>query len=112
MPLTSEPDEFALNPKIQRLIKQRREMVEGERPLDWGMAEALACTLLTEDIPVRLPGRTSDAARSATGMRCTRGGYCRRYLPLRKLAPQQADFRIFNSPLTEAAVLGFDPATR
>ena len=110
MPLTSEPDEFALNPKIQRLIKQRREMVQGERPLDWGMAEALAFgTLLTEDIPVRLSGQ--DVRRGTFSHRHAvyyEVGTRRRYLPLRKLAPQQADFRIFNSPLTEAAVLGFE----
>ena len=110
LPLTSEPDDFALNPKIQRLIKQRREMVEGERPLDWGMGEALAFgTLLTEDIPVRLSGQ--DVRRGTFSHRHAvyyEVGTRRRYLPLRKLAPQQADFRIFNSPLTEAAVLGFE----
>ena len=110
LPLTSEPDDFALNPKIQRLIKQRREMVEGERPLDWGMVEALAFgTLLTEDIPVRLSGQ--DVRRGTFSHRHAvyyEVGTRRRYLPLRKLAPKQADFRIFNSPLTEAAVLGFE----
>jgi len=110
LPLTCEPDDFALNPKIQRLIKQRREMVEGERPLDWGMVEALAFgTLLTEDIPVRLSGQ--DVRRGTFSHRHAvyyEVGTRRRYLPLRKLAPKQADFRIFNSPLTEAAVLGFE----
>ena len=85
-------------------------MVEGERPLDWGMAEALAFgTLLTEDIPVRLSGQ--DVRRGTFSHRHAvyyEVGTRRRYLPLRKLAPQQADFRIFNSPLTEAAVLGFE----
>ena len=110
LPLTCEPDDFALNPKIQRLIKQRREMVEGKRPLDWGMVEALAFgTLLTEDIPVRLSGQ--DVRRGTFSHRHAvyyEVGTRRRYLPLRKLAPKQADFRIFNSPLTEAAVLGFE----
>ena len=110
IPLTSEPMEFALNPKIQRLIKQRREMVEGARPIDWGMAEALAFgTLLTEDIPVRLSGQ--DVRRGTFSHRHAvfyEIGTGRRYLPLHNLAAQQADFRIFNSPLTEAAVLGFE----
>ena len=58
LPITAEPEAFALNPKIQRLIRQRREMIDGERPVDWGMAETLAYgTLLVENIPVRLSGQ-------------------------------------------------------
>ena len=110
IPLTSEPEEFNLNPKIKRLIKQRREMVQGERPIDWGMAEALAFgTLLTENIPVRLTGQ--DVRRGTFSHRHAvyyEVGTRQRYIPLRKLSPKQGDFRIFNTPLTEAAVLGFE----
>ena len=110
LPLTSEPNDFSLNPKVKRLIKQRREMVEGDRPIDWGMAEALAFgTLLTENIPVRLTGQ--DVRRGTFSHRHAvyyEVGTRKRYIPLRKLAPKQGDFRIFNTPLTEAAVLGFE----
>ena len=108
--LTSEPKDFNLNPKIKRLISQRREMVEGERPIDWGMAEALAFgSLLTEKIPVRLTGQ--DVRRGTFSHRHAvyyEVGTRKRYIPLRNLSPNQGDFRIFNSPLTEAAVLGFE----
>ncbi|RTZ67118.1 MAG: 2-oxoglutarate dehydrogenase E1 component [Verrucomicrobia bacterium] len=110
LPITAEPEAFALNPKIQRLIRQRREMIDGERPVDWGMAETLAYgTLLVENIPVRLSGQ--DVRRGTFSHRHAvyyEVGTRRRYIPLRKLAPQQGDFRIYNSPLTEAAVLGFE----
>ena len=110
LPLTSEPPKFNLNPKIKRLIKQRREMVEGKRPIDWGMAEALAFgTLLTENIPIRLTGQ--DVRRGTFSHRHAvyyEVGTRERYIPLQKLAAKQGNFRIFNTPLTEAAVLGFE----
>lgn len=108
--LTSEPKDFNINPKIKRLISQRREMVQGERPIDWGMAEALAFgSLLTEKIPVRLTGQ--DVRRGTFSHRHAvyyEVGTRKRYIPLRNLSTNQGDFRIFNSPLTEAAVLGFE----
>ena len=108
--LTSEPPNFNLNPKIKRLIKQRREMVEGKRPIDWGLAEALAFgTLLTENIPIRLTGQ--DVRRGTFSHRHAvyyEVGTRERYIPLQKLAAKQGNFRIFNTPLTEAAVLGFE----
>ena len=110
LPLTTEPKKFNLNPKIKRLIKQRREMVEGKRPIDWGMAEALAFgTLLTDNIPVRLTGQ--DVRRGTFSHRHAvyyEVGTRERYIPLQKLAAKQGNFRIFNTPLTEAAVLGFE----
>ena len=110
LPLTTEPKKFNLNPKIKRLIKQRREMVEGKRPIDWGLAEALAFgTLLTENIPIRLTGQ--DVRRGTFSHRHAvyyEVGTRERYIPLQKLAAKQGNFRIFNTPLTEAAVLGFE----
>ena len=110
LPLTSEPPKFNLNPKIKRLIKQRREMVEGKRPIDWGLAEALAFgTLLIDNIPIRLTGQ--DVRRGTFSHRHAvyyEVGTRERYIPLQKLAAKQGNFRIFNTPLTEAAVLGFE----
>ena len=110
LPLTTEPKKFNLNPKIKRLIKQRREMVEGKRPIDWGLAEALAFgTLLSDNIPIRLTGQ--DVRRGTFSHRHAvyyEVGTRERYIPLQKLAAKQGNFRIFNTPLTEAAVLGFE----
>ncbi|GIW70967.1 MAG: hypothetical protein KatS3mg102_0509 [Planctomycetota bacterium] len=58
--LTELPEDFHPHPKLGRLLQARRAMGTGERPLDWGMAEALAfASLLVEGVPVRLSGQDS-----------------------------------------------------
>ncbi|HUO61761.1 MAG TPA: thiamine pyrophosphate-dependent enzyme, partial [Candidatus Acidoferrales bacterium] len=58
--LAKFPDDFHIHPKIQKLLEQRREMAEGRRPLDYGMAEALAFgTLALQGVPIRLTGQDS-----------------------------------------------------
>jgi 2-oxoglutarate dehydrogenase E1 component len=108
--LTSYPRGFNIHPKIKRLLQQRAEMAAGKRPLDYGMAEALAfASLLTNGIPVRLTGQDS-----------RRGTFNQRhavlidtedeseYLPLQHLEDRQAGCEIYNSILSEAAVMGFE----
>ena len=61
--LTSYPSDFAIHPKVKKLLEQRAEMGHGKRPVDYGMAEALAFgTLLLAGTPVRVHG-TRHAAR-------------------------------------------------
>jgi len=58
--LNSVPDNFNLNPKLQRLLKRRLESVEQDDGIDWANAEALAFgSLLKEGISVRLSGQDS-----------------------------------------------------
>ncbi len=108
--VTETPPDFHPNKKIVRLLKQRREMGEGTRPFDWGGAETAAfASLVTQKVRVRL-----------TGQDCGRGTFShrhavlhdvetgRRYLPLTKLEADQAPIEIYNSPLSEAGVLGFE----
>jgi len=108
--LTRVPEGFRPHPKIRRLLDQRAAMARGERPLDWGAAEALAfATLAVEGRRVRLSGQDSQ-----------RGTFSHRHAvlhdveddrtwtPLQHLAPGQAPVEIWNSPLSEAGVLGFD----
>src|SRR5205823_4003453 len=108
--LTSYPDDFAIHPKVKKLLEQRQKMGAGKLPLDFGMAEALAFgSLLVEGIPIRLSGQDS-----------RRGTFNHRhsvlidveneqeYVPLCHLSPQQAWFEAYNSILSEAAVLGFE----
>ncbi len=104
------PEGFRAHPKIARLLEQRREMAAGRRPLDWGAGEALAfATLLVEGAHVRLSGQ--DVARGTFAHRHAvlhdqRDG--RAYVPLQHLQEGQARFSVWNSPLSETAVLGFD----
>ena len=109
--LTTVPADFNILPKVKRItIDRQRQVYEAGGPYDWGFAEALAFgSLLLEGVPVRLSGQDS-----------RRGTFSHRhaflydaktgqpYLPLLHLAPNQARICIYNSLLSEAAVLGFD----
>jgi 2-oxoglutarate dehydrogenase E1 component len=108
--LTTVPESFRLNPKIKRILDARAQAHRDGGPVDWGFGEALAFgSLLVEGTPVRLSGQD-----------CERGTFSHRhavladaetgekYTPLKNLDPKQARFCVYNSLLSEAAVLGFD----
>lgn len=108
--LTSYPPDFNIHPKVQKLLEQRHEMGYGKRAMDYGMAEALAFgSLAMSGTPIRLSGQD-----------CRRGTFNQRhsvlidvidekeYVPLCHLAPNQARVEIYNSELSEAAVMGFE----
>ena len=108
--LTSYPVDFAIHPKVKKLLEQRSEMGHGKRPVDYGMAEALAFgTLLLEGTPVRFTGQ--DTRRGTFNQRhaaLVDTSNEAEYVPLEHLAPAQARCEIFNSTLSEAGVLGFE----
>jgi 2-oxoglutarate dehydrogenase E1 component len=108
---TKLPPDFHAHPTVERtVLKPRLEMARGERPLDWGGAEALAlASLLDGGLRVRISGQDSERGtfshRHAMLHDFENG---RRYMPLRNISPFQAPVEIYNSPLSEAGVLGFD----
>jgi len=108
--LNSVPQDFALNPKLERLLQKRLKSAESGQGLDWSGAEALAfASLLTEGFPVRLSGQ--DSGRGTFSQRHSilvdiQSG--KNYAPLNALDKQQASFRVYNSLLSEAGVLGFE----
>src|SRR5438132_4260364 len=109
--LTRVPEWFHILPKVKRmLIDRRRQIFEEGGPYDWGFAEALAFgALLLEDIPVRLSGQ--DSRRGTFGQRHAYWHDAKTgspYNPLMHLAEKQARICVYNSLLSEAAVLGFD----
>src|SRR5258706_456090 len=108
--LTSYPADFAIHPKVKKLLEQRAEMGHGKRPVDYGMAEALAFgTLLLSGPPVRLTGQ--DTRRGTFNQRHAAFVDTRteaEYVALEHLAPGQARCEIYNSTLSEAGVLGFE----
>ncbi len=66
--LTAYPADFHIHPKIEKLLAQRAEMGRGERPLDYGMAEAVAFgSLLVKGTPVRLSGQDSQREAAVMG---------------------------------------------
>ena len=107
---TRLPEGFKPHLKIRKFLDHRRDMAAGKAPLDWSAAEALAfATLAVANHPVRITGQ--DAQRGTFSHRHAAlhdfdtGAV---YLPLQHLTPNQSPVRIFNSPLSEAAVLGFE----
>jgi 2-oxoglutarate dehydrogenase E1 component len=108
--LTCVPEGFNTHKKIERLFRSRREMARGNTPLDWGAAEALAfATLAKSGARIRLSGQ--DVERGTFGHRHsvlhdTKTGES--YVPLAHVSDEQAPFEVYNSPLSETSVLGFD----
>lgn len=108
--LTTYPPDFHIHPKVKKLLEQRAEMAKGKRPVDYGMAEALAfASLVKSGVPVRMSGQDS-----------RRGTFNQRhsvlldianeheYVPLQNISADQAPCDIYNSTLSEAGVLGFE----
>jgi 2-oxoglutarate dehydrogenase E1 component len=108
--LNAYPSGFHIHPKVKKLFEQRLEMGAGTRAFDYGMAELVAFASLLEDgTPVRLSGQDSQ-----------RGTFNQRhavmvdtetevkYIPLAHLSKSQGKFEVYNSLLSEAAVLGFE----
>ncbi|GAA3749604.1 2-oxoglutarate dehydrogenase E1 component [Terriglobus aquaticus] len=108
--LTTAPADFHVHPKVQALLKQRVEMGEGKRPFDYGTAELVAyASLLKAGTPVRLSGQ--DSQRGTFNQRHSVWVDTEtelRYSPLQHLSDNQGRFEVYNSMLSEAAVLGFE----
>lgn len=109
----SVPPNIQIHPKVMQGVKQRLKMVHAnpdEPHIDWGLSEHLAyATLLTEGVHVRLSGqdvrRGTFSHRHAIWVDQMKE---QRYFPLAHLSQTQASFDVFNSPLSEYAVLGFE----
>src|SRR6266850_3956831 len=108
--LTSFPEDFRPHPKIESGMQLRRQMARGERPVDWAAGEALAfATLAAEGMRVRLSGQDSERGtfshRHAVLHDIETG---KTYLPFQNISGDQAPVEIYNSPLSETGVLGFE----
>jgi len=104
------PEGFAVNPKIARIYANRVKTMEVKGGVDWAFAEAMSIgSLLIEKTPIRLSGQ--DSRRGTFSQRhavIVDGQTGERYYPWKNLAPDQAEACIYDSLLSEAAVLGFD----
>jgi len=108
--ITEIPADIKLFRKLEKLQASRRDMISKTGMLDWAMGELLAYgSLLDEGVPVRLSGQDS-----------ARGTFSHRhsvlkvedsemeYVPLNQISKNQARFEVYNSPLSEFGVLGFE----
>ncbi len=111
--LADIPPSIEVHPKVQRLLQERVTALEKpkeELVIDWGTAETLAyATLLEDGIHVRISGQDSRRGtfshRHALVVDQTRD---QKYFPLSHLPGAKALFDIYNSPLSEFAVMGFE----
>ena len=108
--LTEVPDGFTAHRKLQRIFKKRRATGEEGAPVDWALGESLAfATLLQEKYDIRISGQ--DAGRGTFSHRHAvlhdqvNGDM---HMQLAHVADRQGDFDVIDSPLSEAAVLGFE----
>jgi 2-oxoglutarate dehydrogenase E1 component len=106
------PEEITMHSKLVRIIGGRREMIREGKNIDWATGEMLAfASLLTEGYPVRLSGE--DSGRGTFSHRHavwwhSGGDVMKAYFPLQHLDDNQAPFKVYDSPLSEFAVLGFE----
>jgi 2-oxoglutarate dehydrogenase E1 component len=108
--IVARPEGFVLHPRVAQVIANRQKMMAGEMPLDWGCAENLAYAALLEDgFSVRLVGQ--DVGRGTFFHRHAvlhdqNTDAC--YVPLQHVLPHQPRFDVYDSVLSEEAVLGFE----
>jgi 2-oxoglutarate dehydrogenase E1 component len=108
--LLERPEGFTVNPRLERIISRRREAIDREGGIDWSLAESLAfAAILSDGTPIRMSGQDTE-----------RGTFSQRhlvlhdpetdasYVPLQALPQAQASFAVYNSPLSELAVMGFE----
>jgi len=112
--ITKAPEGFKVHPLVETVLKNRAAMGRGEINVDWGMGEHMAfASLVASGYPIRLSGEDSG-----------RGTFTHRhsvlhdqdrekwdigtYIPLQHVAEGQAPFEVFDSILSEEAVLGFE----
>jgi len=110
--LLEVPEDFKLHPKLERFIRNRRKVVEKETGFDWAFAESLAFgSLLDEGHSVRLSGE--DCGRGTFSQRHAvwwdvSSQTPRQHTPLSVLARGKARFSVYDSPLSEFSILGFE----
>jgi 2-oxoglutarate dehydrogenase E1 component len=115
--LLTVPENFTVHPKLVPQLERRREAMGDDGGILWAHAEALAmASLLVDGVPVRLTGQ--DSERGTFSQRHLRlhdageDGWMpftgRTYTPMRHLKNAAASFEVFNSPLSEAATIGFE----
>jgi 2-oxoglutarate dehydrogenase E1 component len=108
--LLTVPDGFKVYPKLQRILQRRKDALNDGEKVDWALAESLAfATILQDGTPIRISGQDSQ-----------RGTFAHRHLvlhdsetgalfsPLHQLTDSKASFAVYNSPLSEASVLGYE----
>ncbi|MFN3324865.1 MAG: multifunctional oxoglutarate decarboxylase/oxoglutarate dehydrogenase thiamine pyrophosphate-binding subunit/dihydrolipoyllysine-residue succinyltransferase subunit [Bryobacteraceae bacterium] len=108
--LSTFPADFTVHPKLRGFVDKRRNAVLDGGPIDWALGEALAFgSLVLEGTPVRLSGQ--DSGRGTFSQRHLEFydyENSRLYVPMKHISEDQARFDVYDSSLSEYAVMGFD----
>jgi 2-oxoglutarate dehydrogenase E1 component len=110
--LTKVPEGFELHPKLQRFVSERKKSFASGKSIDWSLAEALSFgSLLLEGHSIRLSGE--DSSRGTFSQRHAqwwdvKSPVPKPYVPLNHIDKKQGQFSVFDSPLSEFSVLGFE----
>jgi 2-oxoglutarate dehydrogenase E1 component len=110
--LTTQPPGFRIHPKLKRILEEKAARLEKNGTLDWAFAESLAFgTLLLDGVPIRLSGQ--DSARGTFSQRHlvwwdAESLLPQPYTPLDNVSPEKIQFSVYDSPLSEYSVLGFE----
>lgn len=104
------PEGFHPNPKLERQLNRRLANLSNPGAVDWGLAETLAfASILRDGTAIRLTGQDSERGtfshRHAVLHDAQSGAT---YTPLQHIKSSRASYAVYNSPLSEAAVLGFE----
>jgi 2-oxoglutarate dehydrogenase E1 component len=106
------PKDLHLNPKLEKAVERRRTLLDEPQKakIDWASAEELAFASILEDrIPIRLTGQ--DTVRGTFSQRHAAFYDIetnRAHIPLQTFPQAGASFEVLNSPLSEAAAIGFE----
>ncbi|WP_136679083.1 2-oxoglutarate dehydrogenase E1 component [Neptunomonas sp. XY-337] len=104
------PEGFSVQRQVQKIIDDRKRMAAGAMELNWGMAESLAyASILAQGHPVRITGQ--DVGRGTFSHRHAvlhDQKTAETYIPLSNLSAEQPEMTIYDSFLSEEAVLAFE----
>ncbi len=108
--LLTWPRGFSLDTKLARLLQRRATTLGEEGGIDWGQAEALAfASILADGTPIRLSGQDTERGTFSHRHAVLHDQHTGEgYIPLQHVPEAKASFAIYNSPLSEAAVMGFE----
>ncbi|WP_245590515.1 2-oxoglutarate dehydrogenase E1 component [Aneurinibacillus terranovensis] len=106
--ILASPEGFSVYPKLEKILQRRVDALHGS--IDWAHAETLAfATILADGIPIRMTGQDTERgtfAQRHVVLHDYRTG--KSFTPLQHLSQARASFAVYNSPLSEASVLGFE----
>jgi multifunctional 2-oxoglutarate metabolism enzyme len=104
------PDGFEIHPKLVPFVRRRADLLDGRGEVDWATGESLAWgTLLLEGVSVRLSGQDSGRGTFSQRHAVLHDARTQKeHVPLNGVAPSGVRFEVYDSLLSEAAVLGFE----